>query len=82
MPTKAKRRTKRGYRFVVDKNGDPSAVIIDLKKHRRLWEDFQDLLVCRARRNEPRISLAEMDARLRKAGKLGRPWHQKKGACQ
>jgi len=70
MPTSVKRRAKRGYRFIVDENGKPSAVVLDLKKHGRLWEDFQDILVSRERRMDPRLSLSEMESRLRKAGKL------------
>jgi phage baseplate assembly protein W len=60
----------KGVRYVVDEKGRPEAVLIDLKKHRALWEDFQDLLVSASRRNEPRVSLEEVEARLRKAGKL------------
>jgi hypothetical protein len=70
MPTKVKRRINRGFSFIVDENGRPSAVVLDLKKHGQLWEDFQDILVSRQRRNEVRLSLSEMEARLRKAGKL------------
>jgi hypothetical protein len=60
----------KGIKFVVDEKGKPDSVIIDLQKHGQLWEDFQDLFVSRSRRKEPRESLAEVEARLRKAGKL------------
>jgi hypothetical protein len=60
----------KGVRYVVDDKGQPQAVLIDLKKHGALWEDFQDLLVSRARRKEPRESLEEVEERLAKAGKL------------
>ncbi|HJT31927.1 MAG TPA: hypothetical protein VJ783_07720 [Pirellulales bacterium] len=60
----------RGIKFVVDSEGRVEAVIIDLAKHRRFWEDFQDLLVARVRRKEPRESLEDVKARLRQAGKL------------
>lgn len=59
-----------GIRYMVDAQGKPEAVVIDLRRHGELWEDFQDLLVSRARRNEPRESLADVERRLRKAGKL------------
>jgi hypothetical protein len=52
--------------YVVDGKGEARAVLIDLKKHGRLWEDFHDLLVSRARRDEPGIPWAEAKARLRK----------------
>jgi hypothetical protein len=70
MPTKIKRRPKRGYQFIVDESGKPSAVVLDLKRHGKLWEDFLDILVARERRKETSIPLAEADARLRKLGKL------------
>jgi hypothetical protein len=34
-----------GIRFVTDAKGRETAVIIDLKKHRALWEDIEDALV-------------------------------------
>jgi hypothetical protein len=60
----------KGVQYVVNERGQPQAVLIDLKKHGKLWEDFQDVLVSRARREEPRESLAEVEAKLRKAGKI------------
>lgn len=60
----------KGIRYVVDGKGTAKAVLIDLKKHGRLWEDFHDLLVSKARRTEPRESLDAVEARLRNAGKI------------
>lgn len=60
----------RGVRYVVDDKGEPEAVLIDLKKHGKVWEDFQDLLVSQQRRDEPRVSLADVVDRLRKSGRL------------
>lgn len=60
----------KGVEYIVDDNGKPKAVVIDLKKHGALWEDFQDLLVSNARKNEPSKSLAEIEARLRRQGKI------------
>jgi hypothetical protein len=48
------------------------AVQIDLKKHRELWEDLQDVLVSRSRRPEKRIPLDNVKAGLIKSGKLPR----------
>ncbi len=53
----------KGVQYVVDNKGNAKAVLIDLKKFGELWEDFQDLLVSRARRKERRFSLAEVEAR-------------------
>ena len=60
----------KGVQYVVDDRGKAKAVLIDLEKFGQLWEDFQDLLVSQARRKEPRHSLAQVEARLRKIGKI------------
>ena len=59
----------KGVEYFYDKDGEPKAVLIDLKKHGELWEDFQDLLVIRERRNEPTETLEEVKARLQKRRK-------------
>ena len=46
------------------------AVQLDLKHHRELWEDIEDLLISRSRRNEKRIPLKKMRAGLVESGKL------------
>lgn len=53
-----------GIRYLTDENGRKVAVQIDLKKHRELWEDLQDVLVSRARRHERRIPLDKEKAGL------------------
>jgi len=59
-----------GIQFVVDDKGEKTAVLIDLKKHGELWEDFYDSLIARARADEPRESLESVKERLRQQGKL------------
>ena len=59
----------KGVQYFFDNKGEPQAVLIDLKKHSRLWEDFQDLLVLEQRRHEPRETLDEVKALLRKKRK-------------
>lgn len=44
-----------GISFVSDEKGKTTAVMIDLKKHRRVWEDFYDRLIIDERKSEPRI---------------------------
>jgi hypothetical protein len=39
-------------RFVTDEKGRKVGVLIDLKKHRAIWEDFWDGLVSESRREE------------------------------
>ena len=61
-----------GIQYVTDEKGRKVAVQIDLKKHRELWEDIEDVLVSRARRHEKRIPLESVKAGLIKSGKLPR----------
>jgi hypothetical protein len=62
----------KGVQFVIDSQGEKTAVVIDLKKHRDLWEDFYDRAVAKERESEPRESLASVKQRLRRQGKLRR----------
>ncbi len=57
---------KNSFQFLVDEKGDKMAVLIDLKKHRRLWEDFYDLMSVESRRGEPRVEWQKVKKRLLK----------------
>jgi len=59
-----------GIQFITDAKGRKTAAIIDLKRHKTLWEDIQDVLVSRSRRNEKRIQLEKVKANLIASGKL------------
>jgi len=59
-----------GIQFVTDEKGRKVAVQIDLKKHKAIWEDIEDVLVSRSRRHEKGIPLEEVKADLVKRGKL------------
>jgi hypothetical protein len=59
-----------GIQFITDEDGRRTAAVIDLKKHKALWEDIEDVLVSRSRRHEKRIPLAKVKADLIKSGKL------------
>jgi hypothetical protein len=61
-----------GIQYVTDEKGRKVAVQIDLKTHRELWEDIEDVLVSRSRRHEKRIPLEKVKAGLIKSGKLAR----------
>ena len=54
----------KGVQYVVDDRGEPTAVLIDLKERRELWEDFYDRALAESRRGEPRESLKSVAARL------------------
>jgi hypothetical protein len=60
----------KGIQFVTDDNGEQTAVLIDLKEHRNIWEDFYDRLIALEREVEPRESIDEVEALLVKQGKL------------
>ena len=55
-----------GIEYVTDEKGRKIAVQIDLKKHRALWEEIEDVLVSRGRRHEIRIPLETIRAELRR----------------
>jgi hypothetical protein len=59
-----------GVQFIVNNKGQRTAVLIDLKRHRDLWEDLYDGLLARKGKNEPRESLKAVRQRLRRQGKL------------
>ena len=61
----------KGVQFVVNERGEKTAVVIDLKKHSDVWEDFYDAAVARQRQHEPRETLDSVKRRLRRRGKLG-----------
>ena len=59
-----------GIQFVTDEKGRRIAVQIDLKRHKALWEDIEDVLVSRSRRHEKGIPLDKVKADLVTRGKL------------
>ncbi|HMQ77954.1 MAG TPA: hypothetical protein PKE39_00345 [Ignavibacteria bacterium] len=58
-----------GINFVINEKGKKSAVVIDLKKHGKLWEDFYDALKVRQRKNEPRETLQMVKDKLKRSTK-------------
>jgi hypothetical protein len=56
-----------GIQFVTDEKGRKVGVLIDLKKHGAIWEDFWDGLVSESRRKEKGIPYEQYRAsRLRR----------------
>ncbi len=64
MSTLARQKQIEGVDFVVDISGERKAVLIDLHRHRELWEDFYDTLLVQARVEEPRESLEEVKTKV------------------
>jgi len=52
----------KGVQYVVDERGEPTAVVIDLREHGVLWEDFYDRALAESRKREPRHSLESVRA--------------------
>ena len=65
-----KKRKMIGIQFVTDEKARRIAVQIDLKRHKTLWEDIEDVLVSRSRRHEKGIPLNDVNVDLIKRGKL------------
>ena len=57
-------RVMKGVNYLVDDSGRKTAVILDLRKHRRVWEDIYDRLLIESRRNEPRQSIEQVRKQL------------------
>jgi hypothetical protein len=59
-----------GIQFLTDEKGRKTAAVLDLKVHRALWEDIQDVLVSKSRRSEKGVPLAKVKAELIASGRL------------
>ena len=53
-----------GINFVINEKGKKSAVVIDLKRYGKLWEDFYDAITVKQRKNEPSETLKIVKSRL------------------
>jgi hypothetical protein len=61
-----------GVQYVTDAKGRKTAVLIDLRKYKTLWEDFRDGLISEERSKEKNLSYREYrTARLRNQAKRG-----------
>ena len=61
-----------GLEFIKDERGRKKAVILPIKKYRRLLEDLHDLALIAEARGEPSSPLEEVERRLREDGILPR----------
>jgi len=59
-----------GIQFLTDEKGRKTAAVIDLKKHRALWEDIEDGLISESRRKEKGIPLEKIKADLVRRGRV------------
>lgn len=74
MSMLAKRSTKttslKKGRYVTNRQGKRTGVVLSLKRYSRLMEDLHDLAVAAERRNEKPLSADDMKNRFRKRGLL------------
>jgi hypothetical protein len=54
----------KGVNYLIDDAGNKTAVILDLRKHRRIWEDIYDSMLVESRRHEPRESIEQVRRRV------------------
>jgi len=57
-------------RYVTDRKGKRTGVVLSLKRYSRLMEDLHDLAVVAERRDEKPIAAGVMKKRLHKRGRL------------
>jgi len=57
-------------KYIVDEKGRKKAVVIPINEYRELLEDLHDLAVVAERRDEPTISLEELEEELKRDGLL------------
>ena len=60
----------KGIQYVTDESGKRTAVLIDLKRYSRLWEEFHDSKLMDERLKGSFDSLDAVKKRLAKKGKL------------
>ena len=52
--------TMQGIHFITNQKQEKVAIMIDLKQHRALWEDLEDVLIASQRAEEDTIALANL----------------------
>jgi PHD/YefM family antitoxin component YafN of YafNO toxin-antitoxin module len=57
-------------RYLVDKKGKKTDVVLTLEEYEELMEDLHDLSVALERQNDKRITLRELEDRLKEDGLL------------
>ncbi len=53
-----------GIQFLVNENGEKTAVLLDLQEWGDLWEDFYDILVARSRAEKETVSWSDLESEL------------------
>jgi PHD/YefM family antitoxin component YafN of YafNO toxin-antitoxin module len=61
---------KASPQYLLDGSGKKAFVVLSMKEYEELLEDLHDLAVIAERRDEPTISLDELEERLKADGRL------------
>jgi PHD/YefM family antitoxin component YafN of YafNO toxin-antitoxin module len=57
-------------RYIVDKKGEKTAVVLSVEEYEELLEDLHDLAIIAERRDEPTITFKELKKRLKEDAPL------------
>ena len=57
-------------RYIVDKEGQKTAVVLSLEEYEEMLEDLHDLAIIAERKDEPTASMKELKERLKADGLL------------
>jgi hypothetical protein len=55
----------KGIQFLFDAEGKETAVLINLRHNRQVWEDIYDVIVADSRKDEPRVAWEDVKRRLK-----------------
>ncbi|MCF8235399.1 MAG: hypothetical protein K9G67_10190 [Bacteroidales bacterium] len=55
-----------GLDYITNEKGEKKALVINLDKYGEYIEDIEDMLVALDRKNEPRVSFEDVEARYQK----------------
>lgn len=56
--------------YIVDKEGQKTAVVLPLEEYEEMLEDLHDLAIIAERKDEPTVSMKELKERLKADGLL------------
>ena len=56
----------KGVQFLADERGTTTGVLLDLRRHRRLWEDIYDTWIAEQRKGEARVAWKDVKRRLKR----------------
>lgn len=70
LPKRSTKATSLKGRYVTNRQGKRTGIVLSLKRYSRLMEDLHDLAVVAERREEKPVGLDEMKKRLHKRGLL------------